>query len=60
MNLGRVAFWPLRPLGLDPGRAVANARPSAAALYARRTEQLQYIVRDHPLPEGSEPVRISR
>lgn len=63
MNLSRLApaaLLPLRPLGLDPGRAVANAQPTAEQRYARRKEQLQYIVRHFPPPEGSEPLTVNR
>lgn len=35
--------WPLRRVGLDPGRARANARPEVARLRADRVEQFAYI-----------------
>ncbi|HJQ41855.1 MAG TPA: hypothetical protein VJ831_02120 [Jatrophihabitantaceae bacterium] len=47
MNFSRlapIASLPLRPLGLDPGRALANASPTPEQRAARRTEQLHYIV----------------
>jgi len=39
----RGAAWPLRRLGLEPGRALANAQPSPAEVQAGRAEQLAFI-----------------
>jgi len=58
-DLKPIASLSLRPLGLDPGRAVANARPTPAQLRERRKEQLQYIVRHFPPPDGAELPNIS-
>jgi hypothetical protein len=39
-DLRHGAAWPLRRLGLEPGRALANAQPSPAEVQASRAEQL--------------------
>jgi len=39
---------PLRRLGLDSGRALANAQPSPEQLRASRAVQLAYIREAHP------------
>ena len=49
-DLWHVAAWPLRRLGLDPGRTLANAQPPPAELQASRAEQLAYIQATHPTP----------
>ena len=62
MNLTRlapIAILPLRPFGLDPGRALANAKPTPEQLAARRNEQLRYIVEHFPPPDGAEPVQLT-
>jgi len=41
------AAWPLRQLGLEAGRALANAHPSPATVQAGRTEQMAYIRATH-------------
>jgi len=46
------AAWPLRRLGLEPGRALANAQPSPAEVQASRAEQLAYIQAAHPALTG--------
>jgi hypothetical protein len=43
IDLRHVALWPLRSVGLDPGRALANARPSADEREAQRHEQWRYV-----------------
>ena len=35
---------PLKSLGLEPGRALANANPTPDQLKRRRAEQFRYIV----------------
>ncbi len=60
INLHEAALWPLRSLGLDPGRAVVNARPTPEQVRARRAEQFVYIasqyVSPHPdVPFGGDP-----
>jgi hypothetical protein len=42
-ELRQFALWPLRRVGVDPGRAIANARPQPGQLRAWRREQLFYI-----------------
>ena len=37
-------FLPLKPLGLEAGRALANAKPTPEQLRRRRAEQFRYIV----------------
>ncbi|MDT4939088.1 MAG: hypothetical protein QOG80_2759 [Pseudonocardiales bacterium] len=47
MKLGiprAIDLLPLRPLGLEAGRALANANPTPDQKRARRAEQLRYIV----------------
>lgn len=39
------SLLPLKPLGLEPGRALANANPTPEQNRRRRTEQFRYIVR---------------
>jgi hypothetical protein len=43
IELRQLALWPLRRAGVDPGRAVANARPQPGQLRVWRREQLAYI-----------------
>ncbi|HEX3335623.1 MAG TPA: hypothetical protein VHS54_04130 [Jatrophihabitans sp.] len=42
-DIQRVVTWPLRSVGLDPGRALANAQPSPDERHARRMEQWEYV-----------------
>jgi hypothetical protein len=42
-ELRQFALWPLRRVGVDPGRAIANARPRPGQLRVWRREQLFYI-----------------
>jgi hypothetical protein len=42
-DIRRVVMWPLRSVGLDPGRALSNAQPSPAERNAWRLEQRAYI-----------------
>jgi hypothetical protein len=42
-RISAAATWPLRWLGLDLGRAQANARPNARRSRGRRLEQFAYI-----------------
>lgn len=39
----RPVMYPLRRIGLDPGRALRNARPTPDELARARAEQLHYI-----------------
>jgi hypothetical protein len=39
----RVVAWPFRSLGLEPGRALANAQPTAEVRQAQRLEQWVYV-----------------
>jgi hypothetical protein len=39
----RGVAWPLRSLGLDPGRALTNAQPTPELREAQRLEQWTYI-----------------
>ncbi len=43
IDLRRAVSWLLRPLGLNPGRARANARRSGERWQAARAEQRAYI-----------------
>jgi hypothetical protein len=54
-DLRHIAAWPLRRLGLDPGRALANAQPSPAEVQASQVEQLAYIQAAHPALAGEAP-----
>jgi hypothetical protein len=38
------AMWPLRSLGLEPGRSLANARPTPEEVQRSRAEQHAYIL----------------
>jgi hypothetical protein len=38
-----VAVWPLRQLGLEPGHAVANAKPTAERTRAAQIEEFAYV-----------------
>jgi hypothetical protein len=42
-EMWRAAAWPLRSLGLDPGRALANAQPTPDVRQAQRLEQWVYV-----------------
>ena len=42
-DIRRVVTWPLRSVGLEPGRALANAQPSAADRQAQRLEHWAYV-----------------
>jgi hypothetical protein len=53
-------FLLLKALGLEPGRALANAKPSPEQLKARRDEQLRYIVAHCSRSEGSATSPASR
>jgi hypothetical protein len=41
--VSRPVMYPLRRIGLDPGRALRNARPTPDELARARAEQLRYI-----------------
>ncbi|HEV7205116.1 MAG TPA: hypothetical protein VGN18_10930 [Jatrophihabitans sp.] len=41
--VARPVMYPLRRVGLDPGRALRNARPTPDELARARAEQLRYI-----------------
>ena len=43
VSFAGAAMWPLKSLGFDPGRALANAHPTPEQLRARREEQHAYI-----------------
>jgi hypothetical protein len=45
MNIGlrRLGFWPLRAVGLDPGRALINAHPSETQKNRDRSEMRRAI-----------------
>ena len=51
-DLWHVAAWPLRRLGLDPGRTVANAQPPPTEVQANRAKQLAHIQATHPTPNA--------
>jgi hypothetical protein len=42
-EIRRVASWPLRSLGLESGRALANAQRTPAVRQAQRLEQWAYV-----------------
>jgi hypothetical protein len=42
-SMRHVVMWPLRSVGLDPGRALANAQPAPDARQARRLEHWAYV-----------------
>jgi hypothetical protein len=50
-SLRHGATWPLRQLGLEAGRALANAHPSPATVQAGRIEQMAYIRATHQRSE---------
>jgi hypothetical protein len=52
MDTHRLAALSLRRLGLDPGRALANARPSPTQVASWRLEQWAYIQRSLPNQPG--------
>jgi hypothetical protein len=54
-DLRHGAAWPLRRLGLEPGRALANAQPPPAEVQASRAVQLAYIQAAHPARTGESP-----
>jgi hypothetical protein len=43
-DVRRVVMWPLRSVGLDPGRALANAQPSFEERQAQRLEHWAYVL----------------
>jgi hypothetical protein len=51
LSFQQAALWPLRPLRLDPGRAIHNANPSTELKAARRAEQHAYIAARFGVPE---------
>ncbi len=53
-HLRHDAAWPLRRLGLEPGRALVNAQPGPAALKASKADQLAYIRTAQP-PGAQQP-----
>jgi hypothetical protein len=44
ISLRSVAFFPLRAIGLDPGRALMNAHPSEEDTNRDRVEMRRYII----------------
>ena len=44
ISVRSVALFPLRAIGLDPGRALINAQPSEAQKNRDRVEMRRYIV----------------
>jgi hypothetical protein len=62
IDVRRAATWPLRSVGLDPGRALANARPGVAERDAQRRELRTYIQARFPAkrPADTEPDIASR
>lgn len=42
-KLRRAAMWPIGSFGLEPGRALTNARPSPQERQAQRDEQWAYV-----------------
>jgi hypothetical protein len=44
IGIRRVGFWPLRTVGLDPGRALINAQPGKAQKNRDRFEMRRDIV----------------
>jgi len=63
-ELRQLAFWPLRRVGIDPGRAMANARPQRSQLRVWRREQLAYITEriaaHHDQDSHTAPHRVRR
>lgn len=51
-DLRSTATWPLRTLGLDPGRALENAHPSEAELQRQRAELREQVQRRFPPREA--------
>ena len=43
ISVRSVALFPLRAIGLDPGRALINARPSEAQKNRDRVEMRRYV-----------------
>ena len=43
ISVRSLAFFPLRALGLDPGRALLNAHPSEAQKNSDRVEMRRYV-----------------
>jgi hypothetical protein len=63
LSFQQAALWPLRPLGLNPGRAIQNANPTAEQAQARRAEQHAYIAARFGVPEafdGSQRGSVAR
>ena len=62
VSLAGAALWPLKSLGFDPGRALANAHPTPEQLRARREEQHAYIAASlqHPTDGTRRSVSGSR
>ena len=44
ISVRSIAFFPLRAIGLDPGRALINAHPSEADKNRDRVEMRRYIL----------------
>jgi hypothetical protein len=44
ISVRSIAFFPLRAIGLDPGRALINAHPSEADKNRDRVEMRRYVV----------------
>jgi hypothetical protein len=57
-DVRRAATWPLRAFGLEPGRALINARPSAQERHAQRLEQWAYVRARFPGPVESPPTTV--
>ena len=55
-DLRHGAASPLRRLGLEPGRALANAQPSPAEAQTSRAEQLAYIQAAPPVQSDEAPL----
>lgn len=63
IDINRAVRWPLRPIGLDAGRALANARPSPTERAAQRAElwrqvQLRFAQQDQPAEQRN--ARLSK
>lgn len=44
VDMGSVFWWPVRSLGLEPGRALANAQPGEDELEAQRADLRERVI----------------
>ena len=59
ISVRSIAFFPLRAIGLDPGRALINARPSETQKNHDRSEMRRAIMTAAPEAAAQQIARIS-